>query len=121
MTLINFLVSAYATVTGFSLDALLVTLVSLALVTAAFFARFFALGAQDRIIRLEERLRMQQVLPDDLRSRVADFTTEQLIALRFCADDELPDLSRKVLDDSIADRKTIKQLVKTWRADHQRV
>ena len=77
--LINFLVSAYATVTGFSLDALLVTLVSLALVTAAFFA--FALGAQDRIIRLEERLRMQQVLPDDLRSRVADFTTEQLIAL----------------------------------------
>ena len=119
--LINFLVSAYATVTGFSLDALLVTLVSLALVTAAFFARFFALGAQDRIIRLEERLRMQQVLPDDFRSRVADFTTEQLIALRFCADDELPDLSRKVLDDSIADRKTIKQLVKTWRADHQRV
>ncbi len=119
--LINFLVSAYATVTGFSLDALLVTLVSLALVTAAFFARFFALGAQDRIIRLEERLRMQQVLPDDLRSRVADFTTEQLIALRFCADDELPDLSRKVLDDGIPDRKTIKQTIKTWRADHQRL
>ena len=119
--LINFLVSAYATVTRFSLDALLVTLASLALVTAAFYARFFALGAQDRIIRLEERLRMQRVLPDDLRSRVADFTTEQLIALRFCADDELPDLSRKVLDDSIADRKTIKQLVKTWRADHQRL
>ena len=119
--MINFVVSAYGMVTGFSLEALLGTLVALALVISLVFGRVFALGAQDRVIRLEEQMRMQRVLPDDLKSRVADFTTEQLIALRFCPDDELPDLSRKVLDDGIPDRKTIKQMIKTWRPDQQRL
>lgn len=86
-----------------------------------FYARLFALAAQDRVIRLEERLRMERLFDADLKARIADFTTEQLIGLRFASDEELPGLARRVLDEGIADRKTIKQAVKNWRADHQRV
>jgi hypothetical protein len=92
-----------------------------AFVMTAFYARVFALGVQDRVIRLEERLRMAEVLPEDLRSRIGEITTEQIIGLRFAPDEELPDLVRRVLDEGIADRKTIKQAVKNWRADHQRI
>jgi uncharacterized membrane protein YciS (DUF1049 family) len=92
-----------------------------AFVMTALYARLFALGVQDRVIRLEERLRMAEVLPEDLRSRIGEITTEQIIGLRFAPDEELPDLVRRVLDEGIADRKTIKQAVKNWRADHQRI
>jgi len=92
-----------------------------AFVMTALYARLFALGVQDRVIRLEERLRMAEVLPEDLRSRIGEITTEQIIGLRFAPDEELPDLVRRVLDEGITDRKTIKQAVKNWRADHQRI
>ena len=92
-----------------------------ALILLGFFARVFALGAQDRVIRLEERLRMHGLLPDDLKPRINDFTMDQLAALRFASDDELPALARQVIDDSIGDRKTIKQMVVSWRADYQRL
>ena len=94
---------------------------AVALVMTALYARVFALGAQDRVIRLEERLRMAEVLPVDLQSRIGDITTEQIIGLRFASDEELPELVRKVLDEGIADRKTIKQAVKNWRVDDQRI
>ena len=87
---------------------------------ALFYARVFALAAQDRVIRLEERMRMERLFEGDLKSRIADFTTEQLIGLRFASDAELPGLAQRVLDEKIADRKTIKLAVKDWRADHQR-
>jgi hypothetical protein len=70
---------------------------------------------------LEERLRMETLLPDDLRPRIGEFTTGQLIGLRFASDEELPDLARRVLDEGLTDRKAIKQAVKSWRADHQRI
>jgi len=106
---------------GFSLASLMDFLLVLAVTLTAFYARTFALGVQDRVIRLEERLRMSEVLPDDLRSRISEFTTEQLIGLRFASDDELPALARKVLDEAIKDRKSIKATVQRWRPDHQRV
>ncbi|MDE0806695.1 MAG: DUF6526 family protein [Longimicrobiales bacterium] len=84
-------------------------------------ARKQAIGVQDRVIRLEERLRMQQLFHDDMANRIPEFTTRQLIALRFASDEELPDLARKVLAENISDQKVIKQLVQNWRADHQRV
>jgi hypothetical protein len=80
----------------------------------------FALKVQDRLIRLEMRLRMAGVLPPDLRMRIPEFTVEQLIALRFASDAELPMLSKKVLDENIAKRKPIKQMVKDWQADELR-
>ena len=119
--LINLLLSLYAVVTGFSIHTALNVLVAIALLLLAYFARVFALGAQDRVIRLEERLRMQQLLPEDLKPRITEFTTQQLVALRFASDAELPQLAQRVLDEDIGERKAIKQLISTWRADYQRV
>lgn len=106
---------------GVSVPTVMDFLLVLAVTLTAFYARTFALGVQDRVIRLEERLRMAEVLPDDLRSRLHEFTTEQLIGLRFASDDELPGLARKVLNEAIMDRKAIKAIVKDWRPDHQRI
>ena len=86
-----------------------------------FLARRFALGVQDRVIRLEERLRMERLLPADLKGRIEELTTDQLIGLRFASDGELPGLVRRVLDGEFEDRKAIKQAVESWRADHQRI
>ena len=119
--LLNVIWSLVRAATDFSADTAIGIVVAFALLIVAFFARVFALGAQDRVIRLEERLRMQHLLPDDLKPRINDFTTNQMIALRFASDAELPDLARKVLDENIGERKAVKQLIKTWRADYQRL
>ena len=96
-------------------------LVAAALLVMAFLARIFALGVQDRVIRLEEQLRYERLLPGDLRPRIGEFSIAQLVSLRFASDAELPALARKVLDGKINDRKAIKQMVQNWRADYQRV
>src|SRR5438105_22347 len=70
--------------------------VALALVALALSARFMILRVQDRLIRLEERMRLQQILPEDLRRRIGELTTGQLIGLRFCDDAEAPELCRAV-------------------------
>jgi hypothetical protein len=75
---------------------------------------------QDRIIRLEMRLRLAEILPPDLRGRIPEFTVAQLVSMRFACDAELPALARKVLDDKMSDRKAIKQLVKDWQGDYVR-
>jgi Family of unknown function (DUF6526) len=82
--------------------------------------RSAALRAQDRIIRLEERLRLAQLLPLEDRARIADLTIDQLIALRFASDEELPALTRKTLAQNL-DKKAIKQSIVNWRADNHRV
>ena len=92
-----------------------------ALLALAIWTRLFALGVQDRVIRLEERLRYQQLLPEDLKSRIDEFTINQLVSLRFASDAELPSLARKVLDEKLNNRKVIKRLVKNWRPDNQRI
>jgi hypothetical protein len=96
-------------------------LVAIALIVLALLARLFALGVQDRVIRLEERLRYQRLLCDDLKPRINEFTINQLVALRFASDAELPDLARKVLDSSLNSRKAIKQMIQNLRADYQRI
>ena len=121
MFLVNVLLALYYMFTGFSFETAWDVAMAIGLLFVALFARVFALGAQDRVIRLEERLRMDGLLSDELRPRVNDFTMDQLAALRFASDDELPSLAKKVLDDDIADRKTIKKMVVTWRADYQRL
>jgi hypothetical protein len=112
---------AYRTVTDFSAIMLMLLVFCGGVVIVTLFARLFPLGVQDRVIRLEERMRLQRLLPDDLQSQVGDFTTDQLVGLRFAPDDELPELARRVLDGSLSDRKSIKQAVKNWHADHQRI
>ena len=101
--------------------AILNLCLAVALLILAFLARLFALGVQDRVIRLEERLRYQQLLPQDLQARINEFTTKQLVALRFASDAELPALARKVLAEKMEERKAIKQMIQNWRADYQRI
>jgi len=77
-------------------------------------------AVQDRVIRIEMRLRLAGVLPPDLCSRIPEFTVGQLVSLRFACDAELPVLARKVLDEKLNDRKAIKKLIKNWQADYLR-
>jgi hypothetical protein len=91
-----------------------------ALVALIFEARLFALAVQDRVIRLEERLRYAQVLPADMQARCNELNVNQIVALRFASDAELPTLMKKVLDEKVIARKPIKQMVKNWRADYMR-
>jgi hypothetical protein len=93
---------------------------SVALLLLALYARLFVLTVQDRVIRLEMRLRLAEILPSDLRPRIPEFTVAQLVSMRFACDAELPALARKVLDDKMSDRKAIKQLVKNWQGDYVR-
>ena len=111
----------YGVVTDFSFADLVTFIFSVGVVFAAFFARWFALGVQDRVIRLEEQLRMERLLPEELKQRIPEVTTEQMIALRFASDEELPGLVFKALSEGISDRKTLKQAIKHWRVDHQRI
>ena len=117
---INFFYMLYQVVTAFSWANLVGFGLSVALILLFFVARLMALTVQDRVIRLEERLRMRALLPADLQPRIEEFTVKQLVALRFASDQELPALARKVLDEKIADQKAIKKLVTNWRADYQR-
>ena len=117
---INFLWSLYRLTLGFSFAGIFGVILAAALVILVFQARLFALAVQDRVIRLEERLRYAQVLPADLQARCGELTIDQLVSLRFASDAELAALARKVLDDKLTERKAIKQLIKCWRPDYQR-
>lgn len=108
-------------ITAFSLESFAQLVLVIALLVTAFYARAFPVGVQDRLIRLEERLRMERVLPEELRPRIGEFTTRQLIALRFASDEELPGLARRVLDEGLVEARAIKQSIRSWRADHQRI
>lgn len=105
---------------GPSFDTAVSLLLAIALILVALYARMFALTVQDRVIRLEMRLRLDQVLPPDMKLRIPQFTVHQLVAMRFASDAELPDLAGRVLDEKMNNRKAIKQLIKTWKADYLR-
>jgi hypothetical protein len=113
--------SLYDLAAGVSAASVRAAAVAVALVVIALYARGFALRAQDRIIRLEMRLRLRDVLPDDQHADISAFTSDQLIGLRFASDRELPALAARVRRDGIHDRKAIKQLVTEWQADDLRV
>lgn len=113
----NLIFSVVQLVRQFNVDRVFGLLVAVGLILCALYGRLFALTVQDRVIRLEMRLRMERVLPGDLRARIGEFSVGQLVSLRFASDGELPELARKVLDGKIEDRKAIKQMVKDWQAD----
>ncbi|MDQ6872064.1 MAG: DUF6526 family protein [Gemmatimonadota bacterium] len=95
--------------------------VALALALGMLYLRFMPLRAQDRVIRLEERARLERIVPNDLRGRIGELTPSQLIAIRFAPDDEVPELTRRALNGELKTQKDIKLAIRNWRADHLRV
>lgn len=83
-------------------------------------ARIMALTVQNRVIRLEMRLRLRELLNADLAKRIPELTTRQLIALRFASDAELPALVERTLKGEFPSGKAIKAAVKDWQSDYLR-
>ncbi len=117
---LNLMWSLYQLGRGVTVDSAMSVLLAAGLILLSFCARVFALTVQDRVIRVEMRLRLAQLLPDDLRGRVDEFTVGQLVSLRFASDAELPALARQVLDERLDDRKEIKKRIQSWKADFLR-
>jgi hypothetical protein len=87
---------------------------------AVFKIRTYALKVQDRVIRLEERMRLKELLPASLQGRIGDLSVGQLVGLRFASDGEVAGLTEKALAGNWS-QKQIKEAIRNWRADHWRV
>ena len=115
-----FVWSVYQLFQGVTGATVMGVILSLALMTFAISIRSQILRVQDRVIRLEMRLRLRENLPADLASRAAHLSVRQLIALRFASDEELPTLVRDVVDGKVVNPNDIKQKIREWQADHLR-
>jgi hypothetical protein len=102
------------------LEAWILLLIGILFPLATLLMRMYPVRVQDRLIRLEEQLRLEALLPTELLPRIDDLTEAQLIALRFASDDELSALTAKVLASNMK-APEIKKAIVTWRADTFRV
>lgn len=93
---------------------------SVAAVVLLFKVRLYALKVQDRVIRLEERLRLQALAPSEWHTQIYRLTEDQMIGLRFAGDDEVVELAKHALEHNL-NRKQIKERIRSWRADNWRV
>lgn len=112
--------SVYRLIGEHSIDRLMNVLLTIAIALVMYYARGFALKVQDRLIRLEERMRLKALCPGELHADIDRLTPGQLVALRFASDGEAAELAAKVAREGIHDKKQIKAMIHTWRPDYFR-
>jgi hypothetical protein len=120
LLILNMVWSARIALRAPTSETIIAASTAIALILVALFARAFAVKVQDRVIRLEMRMRLRELLPVVLHPRIAEFTAAQMVALRFASDAELPELAQAVLRDRITNKKAIKLMIKNWTADDHR-
>lgn len=120
LAIATFVAFVWNAIVHFSLFAVWLAISGLLVLMGIFLIRVYALKVQNRVIRLEERLRLTTLLPDPQRARIAELTESQLIALRFASDAELPALAARSLQEGLA-AKDIKKSIRSWRPDYYRV
>ncbi len=118
---IHVIVTLVVLLQGFSWWNVWMVLVAMALVLGLFASRAMALTNQDRIIRLEQRVRLERLLPPPLQARIPELKLGHLVALRFAADDEVAGLVERCLSGDLPDRNAVKQAIRDWQADWHRV
>jgi len=119
--ILNFLFQAFRLYQEPGLDRAVWLVVCLGFILLALTARLQALKAQDRVIRLEERMRCSELLSPETAKRARGLTAAQLIALRFASDEEFGGLVERTLAGEFTSGKEIKLAVQNWRGDHLRV
>jgi hypothetical protein len=117
---VNLIVAIYFVIHRINLASIWFLILSLAAFVAIFRLRQYPLKVQDRVIRLEERLRLQSLAPAEWHTQIYRLTEDQLIALRFAGDDEVVELAKQALEHNL-NRKQIKERIRNWRADNWRI
>ncbi|MEO8294566.1 MAG: DUF6526 family protein [Gemmatimonadota bacterium] len=118
--LLNFLWGGYRLTVERSMDRLVQVVLAIGLGIIFYYARTFALVVQDRVIRLEERIRLKALCPEAQHAGIDRLSPSQLIALRFASDGEIPQLAGRVMAENIRDRNQIKSMIQQWRDDGMR-
>ena len=117
---LNFIWALYRIIQSVTIETVLNLAMAVAFLILWWFVRRMALTVQDRVIRLEMRLRLRDVLPPSMHADIPRLTRGQLVALRFASDQELADLVREVLAGKLAGQKDIKMKIRDWQADYLR-
>jgi hypothetical protein len=116
----NLIIAVVYVVRHFGFHSMWVLVLSLGLVVLILKVRTYPLKVQDRVIRLEERLRLQSLAPAEWHAQIYRLNEDQLIGLRFAGDDEVVGLAKVALEENLT-RKQIKERIRTWRADNWRI
>jgi hypothetical protein len=117
---VNLIIAICYAVRHFNIFSAWIVILSIAVFIPFFKLRLYPLKVQDRVIRLEERLRLQALAPAEWHAQIYRLTEDQLIALRFAADDEVVVLAKQALEQDLT-RKQIKERIKSWRPDNWRI